>query len=93
MRGIGFIMIFLGILLFFIAAMLPMLAEGAEISGGGCIFILFFPICFGYGRASSPLILASIILTIVFMVFSYLIFRTISKQISEEQRSMPNEFQ
>jgi uncharacterized membrane protein len=99
MREIGLIMIFLGIFLFFIAAILPMLAEGAEVSRVNqtssifCIFILFFPICFGYGKASSQLILASIILAIVLMVFSYLIFRTISKQISEEQRSMPNEFQ
>jgi uncharacterized membrane protein len=91
MREIGLIMIFLGILLFLIAATLPMLSltKGAEISGGGCIIILFFPICFGYGKASSLLILASIILVIVLVAFSYLIFRTISRQIPEEQRSMP----
>jgi uncharacterized membrane protein len=89
MKEIGLIMIFLGVLLFLVAATLPMLslAKGVEISGGGCIIILFFPICFGYGKASSLLILASIILAIVLMAFSYLIFRTISRH-PEEQRSM-----
>ncbi|MGC9104626.1 MAG: hypothetical protein ACP5JF_07535 [Candidatus Methanodesulfokora sp.] len=81
MRELGFFMIFLGIILFFMAALLPLfsIAKGAEISGGGCIVILFFPICFGYGKASSLLILVSLILVIVLMAFSYLIFRTISR--------------
>lgn len=81
MREIGFSMIFLGIILFFIAALLPLfsLARGAEISGGGCILILFFPFCFGYGKASSLLIIISMMLAIVLIAFSYLIFRTISR--------------
>jgi len=94
MREIGLFMIFLGIILFFIAALLPLLslAEGAEVSGGGCILILFFPVCFGYGKAPSLLMLISVMLAIVLMTFSYLMFRML-RSFSESQEAVsPQQF-
>jgi uncharacterized membrane protein len=74
---LGHLLILSGFLLAFIALLLiPILAMGeTSLSFGGCIVILFFPICFGVGDKPLLLILAAMLLAIVLMILSYFILR------------------
>jgi uncharacterized membrane protein len=74
---LGHLLILSGFLLAFIALLLiPILATGeTSLSFGGCIVILFFPICFGVGDKPLLLILAAMLLAIVLMILSYFILR------------------
>lgn len=83
---LGFVLILIGFLIVFIATLLPMLMaihrEGAiEIGGGGCIILLFIPICFGYGEAHLvlPLIIVAMILTLAVLIIGFLMFREARK--------------
>ncbi len=83
---IGHLLILSGFLLAFIAVLLiPILAilsGDASLSFGGCIVILFFPICFGVGSEPLLLILAAMLLAIVLMILSYFL-RPLSRRAVE----------
>jgi len=76
---LGHLLILSGFLLAFIALLLipilAMISGEASLSFGGCIVILFFPICFGVGDKPLLLILAAMLLAIVLMILSYFILR------------------
>ncbi|MCC6029972.1 MAG: hypothetical protein LM591_07510 [Candidatus Korarchaeum sp.] len=76
---LGHLLILSGFLLAFIALLLipilAMISGEASLSFGGCIVILFFPICFGVGDKPLLLILAAMLLAIALMILSYFILR------------------
>jgi len=56
LQYIGFLLVFTGIILVFVATLLQVYSalttssEEVKVGGGGCIIILFIPICFGVGE-------------------------------------------
>jgi len=74
---LGFILIFLGFALAFVAALLPALmaalqpSEGVQVSGGGCVVILFFPVCFGYGALSGAMLITVIALAVILVALAF----------------------
>ncbi|MEM1644735.1 MAG: hypothetical protein QXL96_02495 [Ignisphaera sp.] len=81
---LGFILITLGFVVMFIAIVIPLLSiilsgevENIDISGGGCIVILFIPICFGFGSQTlvQPLIILAAVLTIITFIIGFLMFK------------------
>jgi uncharacterized membrane protein len=76
---LGHLLILSGFLLAFIALLLipilAMISGETSLSFGGCIVILFFPICFGVGEKPLLLILAAMLLAIVLMILSYFLLR------------------
>ena len=73
---IGFFIIFLGIIILIIAAMVY--GQGSA-NFGGVIFIWFIPIVFGVGPESKWIILFAIILTVLGIVMSLVMRREIKK--------------
>jgi len=77
LEALGFILIFLGFALAFVAALLPALmavlqpSEGVQVSGGGCVVILFFPVCFGYGALGGAMLITVIALTIILVALAF----------------------
>ncbi|RLG83844.1 MAG: hypothetical protein DRO40_03360 [Thermoprotei archaeon] len=79
---LGFIIVFIGILIIIIASILmvfsqPIQDSGSRVNVGGCIIIFFIPICFGYGE---PWILIltitlTIILVIIVFLLPYIIYK------------------
>ncbi len=89
---IGFILIVFGIVLLFIASIIPFIIymlsppsppSSAGVGVGGCIVILFIPICFSLGQQAVviPLLAISIILLVIVMIFGYMIYRETRKHI------------
>lgn len=80
LERLGFILILIGMLIAFIAILLPLftipLAGDIKISGGGCIILFFVPICFGYGEFAIQLIVLAIALAIMLAIVYFVIFRT-----------------
>lgn len=80
LERLGFILILIGILIAFIAILIPLftipLAGDIKISGGGCIILFFVPICFGYGEFAIQLIVLAIALAIVLATVYLIIYRT-----------------
>ncbi len=81
LEKLGFILIVIGIIMVFIAAIAPLFTiittniANVEISGAGCIVLFFIPICFGYGEFALQLIIIAIILAIVLAVTYFIIYR------------------
>lgn len=74
---LGFVLIIVGFTLFFIAALLPLTFTGnASVSGGGCIIIFFFPVCFGLGDQPVLMMVLSMVLAIALLTASYLFLRS-----------------
>jgi uncharacterized membrane protein len=73
---IGFCIIFLGIIILIIAAMVY--GQGSA-NFGGVIFIWFIPIVFGVGPESKWIILFAIILAVLGIVMSLVMRREIKK--------------
>jgi len=73
---IGFCIIFLGIIILIIAAMVY--GQGSA-NFGGVIFIWFIPIVFGVGSESKWIILFAIILAVLGIVMSLVMRREIKK--------------
>lgn len=85
---LGFMLISLGFVVMFVALILPFLdiifsgkAENIDIGGGGCIVILFIPICFGFGTPSlaQPLIIVAAVLTLAILILGLLMSREAKK--------------
>jgi len=84
---LGLILIFLGFALAFVAALLPALmvalqpSEGVQVSGGGCIVILFFPICFGYGALGGAMLITVIALAVILVALTFAFYWITSKAV------------
>ncbi len=77
----GLLLILIGFALAFTAVLLPLLTATLEaggnrdisISGGGCILIMFVPICFGVGEAGLPLMVIAATLAVVLATLGLLV--------------------
>jgi len=87
LETLGFILIFLGFALAFVATLLPALmvvlqpSEGVQVSGGGCVVILFFPICFGYGALSGAMLITAIALAVILVALTFAFYWITSKAV------------
>jgi len=79
---IGFIIVFIGIMVIIIASILmvfsqPMQDSGGRVNVGGCIIIGFIPICFGYGDPWVMVlaITLTIVLVIILLLLPYIIYK------------------
>lgn len=69
----GLALFFIGFALAFAAALVPLFTATLEagrdraisVSGGGCVLIMFVPICFGVGEAALPLMVIAVALAVV----------------------------
>ena len=82
---IGITLIIIGFIVIIIGSILPALtisskpSEKTEVGVGGCIVIMFIPICFGYGKPEiiTPLITLSLALVIILVVIYIIMTRKI----------------
>ncbi|MCX8185010.1 MAG: hypothetical protein RMI56_02070 [Sulfolobales archaeon] len=68
------------------AAIFPALqAEGGPtgVSSGGCILIMFVPICFGVGEAALPLMVLAVGLAVVLLIVSLVLLSGIRRTLRE----------
>ena len=79
---LGFMMVFIGIMIIIIASILmvfsqPIQDSGGRVNVGGCIIIFFIPICFGYGEPWIMVlaITLTIILVIILFLLPYIIYK------------------
>jgi len=88
---LGLVLIFAGIALIFITALLPLLLVGFEtrevnITSAGCIIVFFIPVCFGVGEHAQQLLLLAVILAIILVALIALlnmwILKTLKKSTS-----------
>lgn len=89
LEKLGFTLIVVGVLLALIAVIIPLFTipftEGAKISGGGCIVILFIPICFGYGELSLQLVVIAMILAIALIIIYFVAYRTLVAELKSSK--------
>lgn len=77
---IGFALVLAGFAVALVAALLPLLAApGAAAGVGGCVILLFIPICFGAGASPLPLLIVAIVLAILLTLVSFVVWRLFSK--------------
>jgi len=87
LEALGLILIFLGFALAFVAALLPALmaalqpSEGVQVSGGGCVVILFFPVCFGYGALSGVMLITAIALAVILVALAFVFYWIASRAV------------
>jgi uncharacterized membrane protein len=82
---IGTTLIIIGFIVIIIGSILPAItmpskpSEKTEVGVGGCIVIMFIPICFGYGKPEimTPLIILSLALVIILAVIYIIMTRKI----------------
>jgi len=88
---LGLVLVFTGVVLTIVAALLPLLLVSPEtssvsVTGGGCIVVFFIPICFGVGEQAQLALLLAVILTlvlvVVLIVFNTWILKTLRKYTS-----------
>ena len=81
LEKLGFTLIIVGLFLALMAAIIPLFiipfTESIKVSGGGCIVILFIPICFGYGEFSLQLMLLAMILAIALIIVYLVVYRAL----------------
>ncbi|MEM1520030.1 MAG: hypothetical protein QXR35_02820 [Candidatus Korarchaeum sp.] len=66
----------ISILAFLLIPLLALLSgSGPSVSGGGCIVILFLPVCFGLGEQPLLMVLVAMLMALAIMALSYLLFR------------------
>jgi len=77
----GILLLIAGFVLVFLAVLLPILTSVSQVttSSGvaGCVILFFIPVCFGLGESGVvPLmIVLSLVLTLILVVFTFLISR------------------
>lgn len=76
----GLYLIIAGFVVAFAAALVPLLAVAlggrpAGVSGGGCVLVMFVPICFGVGEAALPLMLVSLLAVAVLAILGLAFLR------------------
>ena len=75
---LGLALVLAGFVLAFVAALLPLLAAGAaraEVGAAGCVVVLFIPVCFGVGPLAPYLVIAAMLITLAFLLITYLFLR------------------
>lgn len=72
------------ILAFLLASALAILSSGPPVSGGGCIVILFLPICFGFGERPLLMVLVVMLMSLVVMAASYFLLRAVATSVRYE---------
>ena len=84
---IGYVLIFIGILIIFSTVMYGIMSglSGSNIHGGaaGCIVIFFIPICFGVGTDTNSLYILFIlgyVVIIILLVFTILFIKRAMKK-------------
>jgi len=91
---VGIALVFIGMALAFVAALLPVILQlssaepgSVSIGGGGCIIIFFIPICFGVGEPVLlvPMLALAAVLAIASLVIGYMMFRR-ARSLEEEPR-------
>jgi len=77
LERLGFALILAGFALAFAAALVAALsvAQGGTASVGGCVFILFVPICFGVGPLAPYLLVAALALALALVALSFVLWR------------------
>lgn len=82
---ISIVFLLAGFVLVFLAVLLPILTsvDQATTSSGiaGCVILFFIPICFGFGESGVLpfMMILSLALTLVLVVFAFLVFRKLTK--------------
>jgi uncharacterized membrane protein len=91
LEKLGFVFILIGFFIVFIAVLIPLFtiafSDGIKISGGGCIVLLFIPICFGYGEFALQLIVIAIVLAMALILISFIVYRQLFKQLEMKRAS------
>lgn len=84
---VGLLLFLTGFALTIIAALLPLVAslvggaggQPSGVSGGGCVLIMFIPICFGFGEAALPMMAIALtmvaVLTLIGLIFLRKVYR------------------
>ena len=81
---VGLALVLAGFALAVIAALLPLLAApGAQVGVGGCIIVLFVPVCFGVGSQALPLLIVAIALSIVLLVVAFIVRRVLAREVHQ----------
>lgn len=85
---LGLVLVFAGIILAVIAALLPLLlvapeTGGVSATGGGCVVVFFVPVCFGVGEQAHVALLLAIALAVVLVVVLLLFNAWITKTLRE----------
>ncbi|MEO3993187.1 MAG: hypothetical protein QN229_02600 [Desulfurococcaceae archaeon TW002] len=82
---VSILLLLAGFMLVFLAMLLPILTLGGQAttpSGvAGCVILFFIPICFGFGESGILpfMIMLSLALTLILVVFTFLIFRKLAR--------------
>ncbi|MCS7102327.1 MAG: hypothetical protein NZ992_00400 [Candidatus Korarchaeum sp.] len=66
----------ISILTFLMIPMLAILSSSPSVSGGGCVIILFLPICFGFGEQPLLMAIIAMLMSLIIIAVSYLLLRT-----------------
>lgn len=78
---VGVILVVAGFILALLAALLPLLAAPhARIGVGGCVVVLFVPVCFGVGNQPLLLLVVAIALSIFLLAIALLVWRTLARE-------------
>ena len=83
---LGLILIFLGIILVIVATLLIPLfinQNNIQVSTGGCIILLFIPICFGVGEQSTLLLTIALTLALIIVIINLFFYITIKRKIRD----------
>ncbi|MEM1871559.1 MAG: hypothetical protein QW517_10625 [Thermofilaceae archaeon] len=81
---VGLALLLAGFALAVIAALLPLLAApGALVGVGGCIIVLFVPVCFGVGSQALPLLIVAIALSIVLLAVAFIVWRVLAREVHQ----------
>jgi len=77
LEKLGFALILAGFALVFAAALLAVLsaAQGGAAGVGGCVVVLFFPVCFGLGPLAPYFLVAALALALTLVALSFLLWR------------------
>jgi uncharacterized membrane protein len=76
LEKLGLALVLAGFALAFAAALLAALsaAQGGAVGVGGCVLVLFIPVCFGAGPLAPHLLVAALALALALVVLSFLLW-------------------
>ncbi|MEM1849259.1 MAG: hypothetical protein QXH70_09030 [Thermofilaceae archaeon] len=80
---VGLALVLAGFALVVIAALLLLAAPGALVGVGGCILVLFVPVCFGVGSQALPLLIVAIALSIVLLAVAFIVWRVLAREVHQ----------
>ncbi|MEM0023864.1 MAG: hypothetical protein QXF90_04275 [Thermofilaceae archaeon] len=80
---VGLALVLAGFALAVIAALLLLAAPGALVGVGGCILVLFVPVCFGVGSQALPLLIVAIALSIVLLAVAFIVRRVLAREVHQ----------